>query len=89
MSGAVQIWAFKRCRRVRATAPWRRRRCLLNVALAWLPVPLFVLGFAALIGLEELLQESLIDERAGLLIAPVVGLSVLGSLAIMIRCVSE
>jgi len=48
-----------------------------------------VLGFAALIGLEELLQESLIDERAGLLIAPVVGLSVLGSLAIMIRCVSE
>jgi len=52
---------------------------------AFLPLLLFVALFFAAIGLEELFELALIDERAALWVVPVVAIATLGAITFAIR----
>jgi hypothetical protein len=86
-SVGLQIWAWRSLTVRLAGGTATRLQSVLRYA-GWALVPLLLLvgGFAAMIGIEELFDVALVGERSGLLAIPVFGLSVLGTLAFMIRC---
>lgn len=86
-SVGLQVWAWRRLiRRLRAGTITTLRGASAYAAWAFLPVVLFVVGFAVTVGIEEWLQVPLVEERAALWALPVFALSVLGTLAFTIRC---
>jgi hypothetical protein len=86
-SVGLQVWAWRRLiRRLQGGTIARIRGASSYAAWAFLPVLLFVGGFAVMVGIEEWLQVALIEERAALWAFPVFALSVLGTLAFTIRC---
>jgi hypothetical protein len=83
----VQVWAWRSVgRRLQAHTITRLRAFWTYAGWAFLPVLLFVGGFAAMVGIEEWLQIAVIGERAALLAFPVFVLSVLGTAVFGIRC---
>lgn len=83
----IQVWAWRSLiRRLRGGTITRFQGVSRYAGWAFLPILLFVGGFAALVGIEEWLQVALIEERAALLIFPVFGLSSLGAAAFVVRC---
>lgn len=83
---ALQAWAWRGLiGQVRAGSLTRVQSTLRYVALAFVPLLLFVTGFAALVGVEEWFKVAVIPERAPLLVLPVLAVSVVGSLAFAIR----
>ena len=86
-SVGVQVWAWRSVvRRLQDGAITRMQGASKYAGWAFLPVILFVGGFAAMVGIEEWLQVAIVEERAALLAFPVLTLSVLGTLAFTIRC---
>lgn len=83
---AVQVWAWRRLlARVRRGETTRSRGALQYAGWAFLPLVLFIAGFALMIGMEEWFSLALIPERAALLVIPVFALSVLGTILFAIR----
>lgn len=85
-SVVLQAWAWRGLsRRVRAGALGRFQGAIRYTGWAFLPVPLLVAVFFAMVGLEELFGVALVEERGALLALPVLALSLLGSLAFWAR----
>lgn len=83
----MQIWAWRSViGRLQGGTITRLQGASRYAGWAFLPVLLFVGGFAAMVGIEEWLQVALIEERAALLAFPVFALSVLGTVVFTIRC---
>jgi len=83
----MQVWAWRSVvRRLQGGTITRLQGASRYAGWAFLPVLLFVGGFAAMVGIEEWLQVALIEERAALLAFPVFGLAVLGTVAFTVRC---
>ena len=86
-SVGLQVWAWRRLTmRLAGGAATKLQSVLRYAGWAFVPLLLLVLGFAAMIGIEELFNVALVGERAALLAIPVSGLSVLGTLAFVVRC---
>ncbi len=86
-SVGLQIWAWRRLTMRLAGGAATRLQSVSRYA-GWALVPPLLLagGLAAMIGIEELFDIALVGERDALLAIPVLGLSVLGTLAFMVRC---
>ena len=83
---ALQVWAWRTVlRRLQGGTITRLQGALRYAGWAFLPVLLFVGGFAAMVGLEELTDAALIDERAALLAFPALALSVFSTVGFAIR----
>lgn len=83
----MQAWAWRSVvRRLQAGTITRLQGASRYAGWAFVPVLLFVGGFAAMVGIEEWLHVALIQERAALLTLPVFGLAVLGTVVFTIRC---
>lgn len=83
----LQVWAWRSLiKRLQGGTITRLQSASRYAGWAFLPVLLFVGGFAAMVGIEEWLQVALIEERAALMVLPMFGLSVLGTLAFTVRC---
>lgn len=83
----IQVWAWRSLiRRLRRGSITRLQSVCRYAGWAFLPILLFVGGYAALVGIEEWLHVAIIAERAALLVFPVVGVSVLGTAAYTVRC---
>jgi hypothetical protein len=83
----IQVWAWRSLiRRLRGGTLTRLQGVCRYAGWAFLPILLFVGGYAAMVGIEEWLHVAIIAERAALLVFPVFGLSVLGTAAFTVRC---
>ena len=86
-SVVMQAWAWRSLiARLQGGTITRLQSVSRFAGWAFLPVLLFVGGFAAMVGIEEWLQVALIEERAALLAFPVLGVAVLGTVAFTVRC---
>lgn len=83
----MQVWAWRSVvRRLNGGTITRVQGASRYAAWAFLPVLLFVGGFAGMVGIEEWLRTTLVEERAALLAVPVSGLAVLGTVVFTVRC---
>ena len=84
---AIQVLAWRSIvRRLQGGAMTTLQGASRYAGWAFLPLLLFVGGFAAMVGIEEWLDVALVEERAALLAFPAFALSVLGTALFWIRC---
>lgn len=83
----LQIWSGRSLiARVRTGRITKWRAAGRYAGWSFLPVLVFVAGFAVLVGIEESFDLAIIDERTALLGLPVIGLSTVGTVAFWIVC---